>query len=874
MKLRILKPSFNSGELNAGLTLREDMDRYYTGLSKLTNALLAPQGGMFNMTGTLLRKKLRHQLVLRGSAAGATTASIGTTSPFAVATIDLGTPLAVCFVDIIDAVLSSGSTAGQFFAQSSADGASWTTFGSAFDLTDAPRSRRVFSADGSVSARYWRVARVGAGDLAATLTHAGMKVWGETETLSDGRRFRFAVSDAEQYRLALTAGNIDVMRNGDLVGAIATPFTSSELAYVTVTQSFDTALLLHQDHPPYRIFHQGGDDEWDFRDQEFDYVPQHDFGNSPGGVDAVQRITIDNDDPADGDSIKLSLEGQQTDTIRFDSQAAFAENVQSALRALDNTSPDGITVAFVDLGGADRNYDVTFGGKDGKRPWPEMTPTIISGDSPFVVRQTTRGKRPGEPVMSQARGWPRSGLFYQSRLELGGFKGVPDAVVGSFNAEFFNLDDRLELPTNGFLRRMMTDTLSSIVALYAADRMLVFAVDGAFFLPEEPITPTNVAFRKITGSPGIRRGVPPVECDGAVLVVSPNGKVVNEHLYDDNRGNFAPNSVTKLCAHLLNAPAGAASLSASTDDASELYFLVNGDGTAAILNSARADKVTGWARKTMAGRILAVDAGFDGNFGIITERTANGVAERYIEDFDPSVFTECASLFGVEETESIAGEAENEFFYDFPSPSQEQLVGVYVNDRRLTYPQDYSVNLGMQSVLLDDDLEDGDSVRVVALLDELGGLERFEGVAVWAIVDGTPRDPVVVTNGFLPIAAPFAGRSVEVGLFTLAEMTLMPIKAQLPDGTMVGEMKRITTATVSVINTAELDYRANDGPWRPLVTRSVGAGLLDVPLNEAGYTGEIRIESLLGETRDGLFALRKTRPGPFHVRGIVLEVSV
>ena len=443
--------NFTAGELDPLLAAREDIRFYYSGLERARNVFVIPQGPVTRRWGLEYLLELEPGLdpvaVTAGMVAAPnggvaadlvdpdeifeTTTAIGTTDPYVVAQIDFGSATEVRFVDCVDLRLTGGKSDDEFRIQHSDDAAAWTDFGSAMAVRDRARSRRRGPTSGpaaSVTARYWRLVRVGATDLTTeTIELGALNFWQSNAALSKARLVPFKFDSVDQYVLILTAGNIAVMRQGVIVGNIACPHVSDQMGAVTWAQSLDTLLLFHAWVHPWRVFRQGADDEWDFRKQVFKRIPQHDYGDSPGGVDEVQ--TISELSVQDADKIELTLETETTNNISFSPNASSnaAANIQAALRALPNTSDDGITVTHIGSG----EYEVEFGGEDGKQDWPPLTVRFTRGDGAMLVGTKVKGEAPGEDVFSETRGFPRCGVFYQQRLFMGGIPSLPNVLLGS-----------------------------------------------------------------------------------------------------------------------------------------------------------------------------------------------------------------------------------------------------------------------------------------------------------------------------------------------------------------------------------------------------------------------------------------------------------
>ncbi|MEJ0043244.1 MAG: hypothetical protein WDM81_13950, partial [Rhizomicrobium sp.] len=304
--------------------------------------------------------------------------------------------------------------------------------------------------------------------------------------------------------------------------------------------------------------------------------------------------------------------------------------------------------------------------------------------------------------------------------------------------------------------------------------------------------------------------------------------------------------------------------------------MVNGDGTLAILSSLRDQDLTGWTPRSTQGKFLAAGDDETGTLWYVVERTLGGVTERWIEEEDFGLLTDAATTVTIAAETTAATAAQTLFAYGFASPASDGLVGVRVNGKRLSWPEDYSVDRDSKTVTLalDTPLATGDQVRLCPMLASVTGLERFNGAQVWGIVDDTPEAaPKTVSGGVLALDAP-ADLSVEVGLFFAPQIDLLPARVDIPGQSSAGRSLRICTVTLDVEDMAIVEVSANGGPWWTISLRQHGPGLLDVPLNRAGRTMLKRIEGLRGYSRDGALSIRQSIPAKFAIKAVITEVLI
>lgn len=896
---KIIQTNFTAGVIDPLAAAREDVVFFYNGLEDGYNVLSFPQGGVRRRPGKQHVAELCNKIseislsgaTITAPQGGTTSAAhdgnpetvmttvnnLGVTNPFVVLHVDLGAPVAVIAVDVLNFNVSAGALTGEFRIQYSTDDAAWSNFADAMDVDASARSRRK-RVKSPVTARYWRFVRIGATSLASTVSIGEIKIFQDTGQLSDGRLMPFAYETAEAYMTVLSEKNLDVFNGFERTASVGIPHLSSHMPITNYAQSLDTLLAFHPDVETWRIFRQGSDSEFDFRAQAFENIPQHDFGAGTGGTDEVQTIWFDADVVAT-DSFTILLEGERTAAIRGEvSQANVAAAIEAALRALSNTSSSGITVAEVTEG-----FAVTFAGEDGKRSWAEMSISVIDGDRVSDVSRTTKGKYPGEDIFSASRGYARCGCFYGDRLHIGGFKGLPNAMVSSIVSEFFNLDIERDDDTKALLTRSIADQVGAIYQIVAGRHLSVFTNDGEFYIPQEPISDQSVM--KLTTRSGSKEGIRPYEVDGALIFVQgvksddetqtrEIGTSIREFLFVDTVQSYEAANLSKLSGHIIKNPVDSALRKSVSTKEADIILLPNEDGTMTAYTTLRNDSVNAFIPQfTRVGdKILQVGVDKKRRVYFIVERKINGQTRRFIEMWNENLFLDGGGIEKMVYETFIATEGQTDFVWTFGNPAEAAAVGVRIDGGRLQHAVDYSADLGTKTVSLAEGVPAGTLVRVSKMVKEISGLDYLEGETVQTFIDGTAGEDVVVTGGVLDIVN-YADTEIQYGFDFPTYGKMMPFR--VPESTtLAGEKIRVVRAILSLFETGGIEIRANGGRWRPVPLLQLDSDILDRSTMETLFTGEKIISSLPGFAVGGYLEFRQTSPGPLTVRAITREVAV
>lgn len=244
-----------------------------------------------------------------------------------------------------------------------------------------------------------------------------------------------------------------------------------------------------------------------------------------------------------------------------------------------------------------------------------------------------------EPVWSASRGWPRSVFLRQGRLYFGGSRARPQTIWGSRANGFFDFastDDALD--DEAVEITLDNDRVCAVQQLYALDALFAFTSGGLFARDAEAVvTPANFTFRRSSEVP--TAAARPAEVDGSVLFIRADDgghNTVYEVVYDYETQSHRAEDVALLAGHLMRRPVDMAARLGNESDSANHLFVVNGDdGTVAVLNSRKSQRMTGWTLLATGGRIVRV-AVVGGVPYFLVRREIAGAARWFVERLDPA----------------------------------------------------------------------------------------------------------------------------------------------------------------------------------------------------------------------------------------------
>lgn len=428
----------------------------------------------------------------------------------------------------------------------------------------------------------------------------------------DAMLARFAYNSTDQqYLLCFTDQRIYFFRDSELIQNIngsgndylTSPWPVSVARDLKWAQTADTMIIVHEDYQPQKLVRGATDASWTLSAITFDAQPQIDYNDtsSPVPVSEVQDITFTSF--STGNTFKLDLENVITDSITYDATAtaSTADRIQQALAKLYVVRTGEVTCAYT----SGTTYRVTFSGGSAKN-YQTMTGYATSGSGTVAVSTITNGSVRTEDAWSATRGWPRSVCFYESRLVFGGSKAKPATIWLSKTNGYYNFDIGSGLADDGIQKTLDTDQVNAIVNVVPGRHLMVFTEGGEFFVPDFPITPENSNFRPQTtfgcATPD------PIEVEGAVLFLDRYARGLQQFLYNDVEAAYTANSISRLSGHIIVSPVDMDVQRSSALEDTNLVYLINTDGTVAVLNHLRAESIAAWTRFVTDGAFLSVAA--------------------------------------------------------------------------------------------------------------------------------------------------------------------------------------------------------------------------------------------------------------------------
>jgi hypothetical protein len=352
-----------------------------------------------------------------------------------------------------------------------------------------------------------------------------------------------------------------------------------------------------------------------------------------------------------GDTFQLDIEGVLSKNITYagdataDQQNSTVFNIQKNIQDMPVVGDTGVSVAYVSAG----VYDITIDGESAK-DFELFSGFATSGTASKTIAfaKTANGSPRKEDVWSATRGWPKTACFFENRLVLGGTKSKPQSVFMSKTGSFFDFDIDDGDDDEAIFATISSRKLNEIVDVFPGRNLQIFTSGAEFAITSQPVTPSNINIAPQTSHGASYLEVE--EVDGATMFIDRNGKTLRDFVYSFNEDAYITQDKSVLSSQLIEQPVDLALLAGTQSEDSNWLFIVNTDGTVAVLNTLRAQDINGFTEWTTDGNVESATV-VDEKLFTVTKRFGN--LDRFIELWDFDYLMDCSKKFSPTPTQTV-----------------------------------------------------------------------------------------------------------------------------------------------------------------------------------------------------------------------------
>jgi hypothetical protein len=489
-------------------------------------------------------------------------------------------------------------------------------------------------------------------------------------TVEDGRIEGFAFNTEQTYVIHFGDEELTIFKDGVLQSTEVSPWPLGIVFELGITQSADTMIICHEDYQPRKLVRGATDVDWTLSTVTLENIPLGDFNDadSPSKTAEIYTLTFSTS-PAwrQGDSFTLKLADKyESAKIAWAAdEPTLAARIRTAIKDMlfgryqvgsqylpyprvtvpvfaPQARIQGLTGAGVSVD-ASAYPVVTVTLDDGDADaYTELSVTgiTVAASATLTAALTQAGATRREPVFSAARGWPKYPAFFEGRLWLGGCKAYPQAVFGSVTNSYYDMGLGDSLDDEGIFIVLDTDQVNAVTGLIPGRKLQVMTTGGEHVFPASPVTPQTAYCPQQTdfGSLPIK----PAMMEGSAVFAHSRGKQLMEMNYNWQEDAYNTRSVSLLSQHLIKTPIQMAAVKGTSLDTSNYLYVVNADGTMAVMLSSKAQETAAWTPWETNGLFKSVCVIEEEVYALV-QRDIGGTVY-YLEQFATNVYTDAASL--------------------------------------------------------------------------------------------------------------------------------------------------------------------------------------------------------------------------------------
>ena len=587
-----IQRSFTGGEISPALGARADLTKYQTGLARLLNGFVQPEGGVSNRAG----------FVFVGHTPNNN--SFCRLVPFQFSTTQT-------YVIVFSSTKMYFVTNGGFVLESTPQ--------TVENVTQDVEGIVTITGHGFTS-----------GDEVVFTSVGGIS------QLSEGDRYEVEVVTANTFKLkylydgsyvntavwgAFTSGG-----NCFRVYSVAHNYADSELAEIRWTQSADVMTVVHPNHNPYELSRLANDN-WTFTELDDTAF------STPVDPPTISTITQVGTDPAT-DLKTYSYKVTGVDADGKESLASFASN-SGNISVLGVARANRLTVAPAGTGNTPVSYNIYKAESESSDVYGYIGSTKTLFFEDYNIAPDINDAPPEEKLpFSGADDKPSTVAYYQQRIIYGGSNANPEQINMSRISDYKNF--RTSIPTkadDAIQFTMASQQVNKVEHIVSIGALLVLTSGGEWRIAEgqdQVLTPTTISAR-----PQSNYGcasVTPIIVDNTAIFIQQSQSRIRDIGYTFESDSYSGSDLSVMAQHLFK---GYSIVDMQfCQEPSRLVWFVRSDGKMLCLTYHREHRITGWSQHDTAGSFKSVASVKEGQDDILyacVERVIDGNTCHFVE---------------------------------------------------------------------------------------------------------------------------------------------------------------------------------------------------------------------------------------------------
>lgn len=485
---------------------------------------------------------------------------------------------------------------------------------------------------------------------------AGLQFCGEVKASANATRLiPFQFNTEQTYVLEFGNLYMRVWKNGEVVISgsvpyeVVTPYPSSSVADLVVTQEADVMYITHVNHAPHKLSRLA-DDNWSLT------VPTFAPSMTAPGTPTVTK-------PGD----TSGETGYVATVYSYKVSAVSAANGEESLPSNSGSVTNDLSIA----GGINRVSWSAVAGAERYIVYKEDNGVYgyiggtegTSFDDENITADLADTPQTGYNPFTGAGNYPRCSTFVDQRLAFASTLNNPQACWFSQSANYENFGySRPRKASDGFEFRIRSRQVNEIRSLLQTRGLMVLTSGGEFVVSggqDEYLAPDTIVVKN-HGYRGASK-VQPVVVGNVVLFAQERGGVIRDFSYEFTEDSFVGKDLTIMARHLFEDRSIKAWAYAQAPYS--MVWCVLDDGSLVSLTYIKEHDVWGWTRHETDGMFDDVTVVAEGQEDVpyfIVKRTIGGSEKRYIERLHTRSFGTVENAFFVDSGLTYSGAPSDE----------------------------------------------------------------------------------------------------------------------------------------------------------------------------------------------------------------------